>query len=665
MQNIKKFIKNIFVLPENYSFFWRFFLINIFVFAFFRLLFILKFHSQFINVPIFDILKSFIIGMRFDIYVINYGISPFFLIGCLPFIGIENSERNKKIYSIFMSLFFGFLYILEIGDLEFYRDCNSHLNFTAVEYIKSFDYIFFMIFNSNFIIYLLLFILAIFFYKKLFEKFVFSVKKVKVSIYKRIFLYPFLVGMLFVGIRGGCSTGILNWGEAFFSKYNIVNQATLNPIFNLSKDLYFVFKNNKVENYHYFKNENESLNIAKTLIIPRNSKDFFIDPYNFPFYKETKKIGQENRYNVVVILMESFAAEYVGVLGNKLNLSPNFDNLSKDGILFSNFYSAGQRTNAAISSTLCSYIATSGHSIMVRLEGEQKIPTIASILREKGYSTLFVYGGDTKFDNMQGFLSLKGFDKVINENDFNKDLRINKWGVLDEYVFDKALDSMDNSFSKNKNFMLMLLTLTNHPPYTVPNKNFEKIFTGSKLDNSYNTFKYSDYALGQFFDKVKNKPYFKNTIFVVFGDHTQTLHHDLDFDYRKSHVPCLFYAPYILNQSKKDKLCGQIDIAPTIFNILNMSTKNSFLGKDMFLPKDDKNDFAIILSGTDLGYLKDNYFFHSRIGNPDDSSLYKLGDFRGVNYKNKYFKRFNSMKLEAYALEESTYYIFKNKKIAK
>jgi hypothetical protein len=85
----------------------------------------------------------------------------------------------------------------------------------------------------------------------------------------------------------------------------------------------------------------------------------------------------------------------------------------------------------------------------------------------------------------------------------------------------------------------------------------------------------------------------------------------------------------------------------------------------MFLPKDDKNDFAIILSGTDLGYLKDNYFFHSRIGNPDDSSLYKLGDFRGVNYKNKYFKRFNSMKLEAYALEESTYYIFKNKKIAK
>jgi phosphoglycerol transferase MdoB-like AlkP superfamily enzyme len=498
-------------------------------------------------------------------------------------------------------------------------------------------------------------------YKNLIKNFVSTVKAPKISVIKRIILYPFLLAILFIGIRGGVSLGIMDWGEAFFSQYNIVNQATLNPIFNFTKDLYYIKKNNDVEKFHYFKNPKESLDLTKKILISNDENATFHDS-KYPLYRTTKHLGSEKKYNIVIILMESFTAEYVGCLGNKLNLSPNFDRLAKNGVLFTNFYSAGQRTNAAISSTLCSYIPLSGHSLMVRVEGQQKIPSIASILKNKGYSTLFIYGGDTKFDNMEGFLIPKGFDRVLNQYDFPQNLVLNKWGIPDENVFDRMALEIDNLNKQNKSFMTMMLTITNHPPYTVPNINFGKIKTGSDLDDSYNTFKYSDYALGKFFEKISKKNYFENTIFVILGDHAQTLHHELEFDYRKSFVPCLIYAPKILKPQVIDKLCGQIDIAPTIFTILNMTNENAFCGKNMLKPKNLENDFAIILSGSDMGYLKNGFFYHTKVGT-NNSNLYKYNDFSGTNYKEQDI--FKNMEREAYALEETTYSLFKSRKISK
>ena len=664
MENKFSKFKKLFILPQNYHFFWRFFLINLLIFAIFRLIFILTYHAQFSGVPLGYILKSFFVGARFDIYVINYGIAPFFLIGCLPYIGLEYSEKSKKVYATLMSILFGIFYIMQLGDIEFYRECNSHLNFTAIEYTKSSGFMIYMMSKYHIVRYVFIFIAILILYKYLIKKFVLTVYKPKVSILKRLILYPFFLGMIFVGIRGSVSLGIMDWGEAFFSQYNIVNQATLNPIFNFTKDLYYIKKNNDVEKFHYFKDPKESLKIAQKLLIQEDEQKNLIFP-DYPLYRIIKRQGAEKKYNVVIILMESFTAEYIGCLGNKLNLSPNFDRLAKGGVLFSNFYSAGQRTNAGISSTVCSYIPVSGHSIMSRVEGQQKIPTIASILKDKGYASLFVYGGDTQFDNMQGFLVPKGFDRVINQYDFPQSLVLNKWGILDEFVFDKMLNEIDGIYKQKKPFVTMMLTLTNHPPYTVPNVDFGRVKTGSDLDNSYNTFKYSDYALGKFFDKIKTRDYFNDTIFVICGDHAQTLHHDLDFEYRKSYVPCLIYAPKILKPNASDKLCGQIDIAPTIFSVLNMSTENAFCGKDMLKPKNSEKDFAIILSGSDMGYLKNGFFYYTRVGDNRSPKLYKFNDFSTTNYKDKYPDIFKSMEREAFALEESTYRIFKNRKIAK
>jgi phosphoglycerol transferase MdoB-like AlkP superfamily enzyme len=303
---------------------------------------------------------------------------------------------------------------------------------------------------------------------------------------------------------------------------------------------------------------------------------------------------------------------------------------------------------------------------MVRVEGQQKIVTLPSILKEKGYSTLFMYGGDTKFDNMQGFLIPKGFDTIINQYDFNQNLVLNKWGIPDEFVFDRLATEIDYMNKNNDPFFAMILTLTNHSPYTIPDVNFGKIKTNSELNDNYNTFKYADYCLGKFFEKVSKKQYFKDTIFVITGDHSKTLHHDLAFDYRKSYVPCLFYAPNIdiLKPKINDKISSHIDIAPTIFNIMNMTTKNNFCGKNMLTPKNNEKDFAIIISGTDLGYIKNDFFYNTKIGFNEKNKLYKYKDFSGIDYKSKYPTIFENMQKEAYALQETAYLLFKKRRIA-
>ncbi len=666
--SLKIKLKN-FYLPENYIFFIKLFCLNILMFAILRTIFMLNFTKEFHNVPVLDILKSFLIGARFDVFVINYALAPFFLVSCFPFITQNFFEKIKKTTFVLNTILFGLLYFFQLIDIEFFKADSYHLNYTLIEYSDSMDMALFMAFKKYHLFrYIFILAILVIFYLLLSKKFIFT-RKAKKSPAKNFFIkntifYVLFSFLLVVGIRGGISLGIMEWGTAFFSDHNIINQATLNPIFNFSKDVYYVTKNDDLNKIRFFKTKDEALKIAQNFIIPESEKQNIINP-DFPFFRQSLTTGEEKRYNVVILLMESMAAELLGCFGNELKLSPYFDELAENGVLFTSFHSNGHRTNIGISSTLCSYIPLFGNSIMSRVEGQQPIPSIASILKEKGYSTLFLYGGDLKFDNMAGFLRHKGFEKVDGVETFPSEEALNKWGVPDKNLFERFIKELDGLANENKPFFAMTLTLTNHPPYTIPNTYFgEKVKIKSEFNDAYNTFKYTDYELGKFFEQIKNKKYFKNTLFVILGDHSKSFHNDVEFDHRKSYVPCLFYAPKILTSpAKNNKISSQIDVVPTIFNILNMSVKNSFFGKNMFNAKNPEKDFAIIVSGNYLGYIKKDFFYSSKLGK--DERLVKMTDFSFKDYKTEHRELVEEMKTEANALLETSFYLFKNKKIAK
>lgn len=653
------------LLPDEYKVLIKTFFIQLILFLIFRMLFVARYFSEFAKIPFIDILKSFFIGARFDISLISYSLIPIFIVNSLPFIGIVKNRISKFIvlsYAIIINSIFTFMIIV---NLEFFGEFNSHLNLTAIEYFGTSAPIMSMIWGHYPIIrYFLLFLVIIFSLIFILYRVYFRIKPKTCNIFIRIISFLILGGFLFLGIRGRANEGVMRWGTAFFSEYNIINQTAQNPIHHFIKDYYYSTKSKKKgigKNVQYFADNNEAIRrIKNQFSLEKN--EFLSD--DFPMYKFTdfsNKISLEKRYNIVIILMETFSAELVGCMGNEHNLTPEFDKLVQNGILFDNFYSAGIRSNRSFASTICSFPPIPGKSMVLMVEAQQKIPSIASILKERGYSTHFIYGGDTEFDNMRGFFKSKGVDHCIGDKDFDKKF-INKWGALDGDLFDKSLDVIDKY--SEKPFFSIIYTLTNHEPFDLPNIDFDKINIPNideKLLRNYNTFKYTDRELGRFIREFRKKDYFDNTIFLIFGDHSKAYHHDLSFDYRKSHVPLLIYAPSILDSSGyiNHKIVGQIDIAPTICSLLNLKTENSFFGHNIFA---SNKGSALIVNNSKFGFLQDDFYYSGKLG--ESGMLYKYKDFSGKDYSKQFPKIKKKLKEKAYSYLQSSYNLYKEKKIA-
>ncbi len=648
------------ILPsKGFLFFSSLYLINILFFLLFRLLFVIKFNSLFSNISLLEIFKAFLMGLKTDVNIVSYLITPFFLFGIVPLIVIKNDIIIRKIITYIYGFFTIVLFSFFIVNLEFFAEYNSHLNFTAIEYLNRADMIWFMVLAEYPIFkYLFLFLIVsglyLFFLKKVINFRFYNHKSIIFD-----FIY-FLIAsaLLFLTIRGSTGVSQINWGDVYFSRHNIINQTALNPIYNLYRDIYYtnINKQNKLEEkIAVYKDINRAIKYSQDLVL--ESGDSLIDS-DYPLYKKNKIIGEEKRYNVVIILLEEFSAELVGAFGNKLGLTPRFDEIAKNGLLFTNFFSNGQRTNKGLSATMISFPPLVGKSLMVQTEGQQKIVSLASILKKRGYRTSFLYGGDIYYDNMKGFFVEKGVDKFVSIKDFAKNKILNKWGVADGAVFEELL----NEFDGKKPFFSLVLSLTNHPPYTVPHRDYGQVTTGSDLDANYNTFKYVDYELGKFFDEAKKKDGFKTTLFIILGDHSKTFHHDLPFDYRKSYVPALFYAPHLIKPFVNNKISSQMDIAPTILDLLNISEYNSFWGRSMIKEK-SPTDYALIVRNLKYGLIQNGFYLTGDFGG--DANLYKMWEFPPVDYQKEFPDLLSELKQKVYLIEQTAFHLYKMRKISK
>ncbi len=643
-------LKKLRLAPTD-TFFLKMYLLLLAFFALFRIFFVIRYHGQYSGVPFGDILTAFFYGARFDTVIIGYYLAPFFLIGHIPYIGIEFSKIMRITVQVLMLILLIVYTGAMIGNLEFFEEYNSHLDYTSIEYSDTPDLIVYTIWNEYPVIpYLFLMFLVVgsfgYLQHRLFKKLQYK----KTHYINRSVTFLILAGLLFLGVRGRTGTASINWGVGFTSQYNIANQTAVNPIFNFIRDVY------DHEKRPQYISDKEAIEVTKEIIMP--NEEPIVKEY--PFFREFKTDEPQKKMNVVLILLESFSAEFVGCLGSDLGLTPNFDKLSEDGVLFTNFYSNGQRSARAFNTSYCSYPVLTGKSLIKQVQAQQKIPSISQMLKDSGYSTHFIYGGDIEFDNMRGFLVSKGVDNFVGQTDFDPDTFINKWGAPDHVVFERTIEEIDK-LPADKPFFLSVFSTTNHPPYTIPDVDFGKVETGGELNGNYNTFKYMDYALGQFFDKIKGKPYFNNTLFIVTGDHSKNYHHDIPFDHRASYVPCLFYSPGNLAPARYDYVTSQVDIPPTLLNYLHISARHSFFGKDMLNGNPD-NRFALIVKHNNIGWLEDKYFFSGKIG--QGSQLYNLENEKFIDIKNAEKELHDRLQRKAYSMEQAVFYLFKKRRIA-
>ncbi|OCX15309.1 LTA synthase family protein [Ectopseudomonas hydrolytica] len=309
--------------------------------------------------------------------------------------------------------------------------------------------------------------------------------------------------------------------------------------------------------------------------------------------------------NVVVILMESFAGHFVGALGSDAGITPNFDRLAAEGLLFKRFFANGTHTHQGMFASMACFPNLPGFEYLMQTpEGGHQFSGLAQLLSTRGYDDLYVYNGDFAWDNQRGFFSNQGMTRFIGRHDFVDPVVSDPtWGVSDQDMFDRAAEELLKQ-DPQKPFYALLQTLSNHTPYALPSVlPVEPVKGHGSLDEHLTAMRYADWALGQFFEKAWKAPYFNDTLFVVVGDHGFGAHEQLtEMDLYRFHVPLLLIAPGIQQTfgTSRDTVGSQVDIVPTIMGRLGGVARHQCWGRDLLsLPADDPG-FAIIKpSGSD------------------------------------------------------------------
>lgn len=303
--------------------------------------------------------------------------------------------------------------------------------------------------------------------------------------------------------------------------------------------------------------------------------------------------------NVILISIESLSASFVGAYGGTQGLTPNIDELARNGFKFEKVFATGTRTVRGLEALSLGTPPIPGQAIVRRLKNEH-LSTIGELLEHQGYSPFFFYGGYGYFDNMNAYFGVNDY-RVLDRTDFPKETVMfeNVWGVADEALYDNVIRTFDKKTATDKPFFAHIMTTSNHRPYTYPEGRIDIPSPGGRAG----AVKYTDYAIGKFIRDAKTKPWFKDTLFVIVADHCASVAGKTKLPVEGYRIPLVFYAPELLKPASYQHMISQIDIAPTLLNVLGKAGDEHFFGRDIFGSKAPV-ERAFVSNYQALGYLK-------------------------------------------------------------
>ncbi len=318
--------------------------------------------------------------------------------------------------------------------------------------------------------------------------------------------------------------------------------------------------------------------------------------------RAVRALSPERRWNVVLLLEESFGSEFVGALhpGQDEGLTPEFDALASQGVLFTQAFATGNRTIRAIEATTSSLPPLPGAPVVQR-RGAKDLFTLPGVLGAEGYQTLFVYGGRALFDGMGPYLAANGMQRIVEQSDFPKGEFSTAWGVSDQAILARSLVEMENMEATGKPFFTMILSVSNHRPYAYPPGTIEPL---PGLKRRQNVVRYADWAIGRFFRAAREKSFFDHTLFVVMGDHGARVYGAATIPLASYQVPILMIAPGVLPAGVRvDTLASSLDVPPTILSILGLAYSSRFFGHDLLhtAPEDGR---ALLVHNGDIALMR-------------------------------------------------------------
>ncbi len=585
-------------------------LILLSLFTLLRAILILYNYELVVDTSSDEILHAFFMGLRFDLRLT--------VIASIPLIFALLSYTAmawRSIYKIWLLVFISVVSFFGLVELDFYHEFHQRLNSLVFQYLEQDpDTVLSMLWHGFPIVKMgLVWIVIILCYRYLLHL-ADHVSQILISyqtsIIQRTFITRFSLFLLctiiaVIAARGTLRQGPpLRWGDAYVSKSVFANQMALNGTLTLYSAL-------KAHLHSADKHWTSDLTMPQAKKIVRNMLlsrfDQLRDPQQAVIRRVYTPLASNTLAikNVVVILMESFSGHYTGALGDTNQITPAFDALAKKGLLFTRFFSNGSHTHQGLFATMACFPNLPGFEyLMQQPEGAHQFSGLPTLLSQQGFADRYIYNGDFSWDNQYGFFRNQGMQHFIGRNDFiNPIVNDPTWGVSDQDMFNRAVEEF-NHYHDDKPLYALLQTLSNHTPYALPDPLPIKPVTDQGSLNAHLTaMRYADWALGEFFKKIENTPFYQQTLFVIVGDHGFSDPLQItEMDLHRFYVPLLFIAPGIQEKFGQyiDTVGTQVDIVPTILGRLGTPTSHQCWGRDLLNLQNDDVGFGIIKpSGSD------------------------------------------------------------------
>ena len=546
--------------------------------------------------------KIFLGCTRYALSSLSVFLAPYLLLTLLPIVW-----KSNKVYRIVSDVFYYlanvFMMVVNLVDCGYYRFTFKRLTADITRYLgvggdfKELIPQFIRDYWQIVVIFIVLIIGFIFADKFIRRKF----KPENISFSKRWFaiqcsVFFVVVPLLIISQRGGLQTRPLNLMHA--SMYASTQNTAL--VLNTPFTLYRTFGKPSLEKKAFFSSD-EVGKIYNPHIVP--AKNIWADS----LFVSPLEVGKTN---VVIIILESFSAEYLKTY-NKTGISytPFLDSLASKSIVFQGM-SNGKKSIDGIPAVLSSLPIMMEESYLTSCYGENKLGSIASDLAKHGYATAFFHGGYNGTMNFDNYTKKIGFEHYYGKNEYNNDADYDgNWGIYDEPFLQYVVKQIDTI---SKPFVSALFTLSSHHPYSIPEQHIGRFPKGSMI--VHETVGYTDYALKRFFEQASKTKWYDNTLFIITSDHSAlTSQKEFKTQLGLFKIPMIVFHPQLTQGVVSDRIMQQIDVYPTIADLIHLEDRIFCFGHSAF---SSEYDFYIYYTNGEYLLLSDGYLSKYKEGYP-------------------------------------------------
>lgn len=663
-------MKNKIFNTPKLKFLYSLFLLELIYFTLYRLLFLSYFYRDMTPGSGHFVSKALWLGMRFDLRLSAILLIPAFILINLPFKTNIKMHLNNFIYSIL----FGLVTFLYITDAGYFSYLKSRVNATVIEFLKNPLISFEMVKQSYpwplfLIMILTMSALSFWILKKLITPKLESwhsgsPREQKVGLFIFILLFA-------LSCYGSLKRYPLRWSEAFASPDPFSSNLGLNPILYIV-DTYSFRKSDydeeKVHQYYPI--------VAPFLGIDRDSKDF--DEKRLNFIREFAAVPekQNQKPNIVVIIMESMGYYKTGLGGSAVNPTPSLDKIASESLLFRNFYTPTVATARSL------FAAVTSLPDISKVETGSRNPFVVNqhtaIGELKGYEKYYFLGGSANWGNIRGVLSYNIPELHIFEEGSYKSPKVDVWGISDLNLFKESIENI-SIHDHSKPFFALIQSSGFHRPYTIPKDSDSfKVLSNKEIDeknvrdygfesmDEFNAMRLQDYSLGRFFEMAKKQKWYDNTIFLVFGDHSLPHNNAKNVkDWQKSlsngfHVPLVIHSPKYIKPGEELKIASEMDVMPTIAGLAGVAYRTRSFGRDLFNPKFDQYRAAFSYNWYAPFHISliDKDFYFEYIPYSGQGKLVKHSDLNPAdNVKDQFPEKYKELETLTKGLYETAKYL--------